>query len=219
VVGEQFAGASRDISVATGATGEALDDLNGSFETVLSTATAADFSDTSAQIGILNTFLGSTGTELESLANLFGIAANEGASELDGLFVATQLYGISLSSLLTQLETSGSLFSSFGLSLGESADLIGQFNRAGLQASQAGQALQQYIRSVSEDSGDLTTALADVQQEILGATTDTEAFTIATEAFGARGGVQFATAIRSGIRQRTSGRNDLISMERHSRHP
>jgi len=91
--------------------------------------------------------------DFAQVLNLFGVSAADGATQLDALFVATQKYGIGLGPLLTQLETSGSLFSSFDLSLTQSADLIGQFNRAGLQASQAGQALQQFIRGVSEDSG------------------------------------------------------------------
>lgn len=223
VVGAQYQAAQNEIQIATGATGEALQGLTESAARVASEVPAS-LQAAAEQVGVLNTFLGSSGAELEGLAegvldvsrllgedatsnaqnfaqvlNLFGESAEDGVERLDLLFAATQRYGVGLGSLLGTLETSGGVFQAVGLNLEESVNLIGQFNLAGLGAGEATAALTQLIARAEDSGRTFNEALLDLQSSIQTAATEQEAFNIGIEAFGTRSGVAFSQAIRSGI--------------------
>ena len=223
VLGTQFESVANEIQIATGATGSSLDGLTESALNI-SEEVPASMAVTADSVGILNTFLGSTETELESLSiavidvsrllgedatsnaqnfaqtlNLFGVPAQEGVENLDLLFAATQKYGIGLGELLGSLESAGGIFQAVGLDLEQSTTLIGQFNLAGLGASESQAALTQVIAR-SEDTGrSFNEVLLDLQTSIQNAATEQDAFNIGIDAFGTRSGVAFSQAIRSGV--------------------
>lgn len=221
--GQRVQDAQNDIQIATGATGEALADLGESALAIIDEVPSS-LDNAATAVGTLNTFLGLTGAELERLAggilnasrllkedaaantqnfaqvlNLFGIEADKGVEKLDLLFAATQKYGVGLGELLGTLESSGNIFQAVGLDLEQSTILIGQFNLAGLGASEATAALTQLIARADDTGKTFNETLLDLQDRIKGATTDQEAFNVGIEAFGTRSGVAFSRAIRAGI--------------------
>lgn len=223
VAGLTIRGAQNTIEIATGASGTALDSLTQSALNV-SEEVPASLGDIGEVIGVLNTFLAQTGPLLEDTSeglvdvarllgedatgaalgfakalNLFGVDAAESRKNLDLLFVATQKYGIGFTELTTVLAAQGGVFQAVGFGLEESINLIGQFNLAGLSASESGPAFIRLIAQAEASGLSFTDQLADLQDQIIGASTAQEAFAIGIEAFGSRGGVSFSQALRTGL--------------------
>jgi TP901 family phage tail tape measure protein len=63
----------------------------------------------------------------------FGVASEETDKALDSLWRSSQATGTSINELLSTLSTKGAIFQSLGLSVEESANMLGVLNKAGLQ--------------------------------------------------------------------------------------
>lgn len=165
-VGQQFAAAEASLIVATGATGDALDDLNQQTMDLFSSlptqlGVAADV------MGTVNTLLRSTGDEAEEVSRAFiqlgrldggtdpkalaeswsrafnalGVEAGDAVGVLDSAFSASQRFGISQSDLVGPLLAAGGAMNVLGLTVGESIELLGQLSYAGVDGAEAMNAL------------------------------------------------------------------------------
>ncbi|MCP4080781.1 MAG: phage tail tape measure protein, partial [Planctomycetaceae bacterium] len=219
-IGSDFQQGFRDIQVATGATGEALEALKADAKAVMSEV--PDSFETVAQgIGILNTAFGESGEALQALsvqaidasrilkedaganmkglgkvANQFGLDAQGAGVLLDDLFKVTQDFGVGLGPLQEQLRNYGPIFQNIGFDASETSVIMGQFSKAGIDIAKVSPALNKFSRDVAAVGGDPMTALLDITQAINDAASTTDALNIASDAFGAEGAQRMVTAVR-----------------------
>lgn len=210
------------IRVGTGATGSALDSLEGSFKNVLKT-TATDFDTAGTAISDLNQKLGLTGPPLEALAkqfadvsritgtdftgNLdsgikalqnFNVPAEAQVKSLDALYRASQASGISFSDLSGQMASSGVVLRQVGFDFDQSAILISALSKAGVDASDVMPGLSKAMATAAKEGKSAGDVFKDTFDKIKNAKSDTEAAGAAMDVFGAKAGPKLAALIREG---------------------
>lgn len=220
-----------DIRAATGATGGALDKLGTDFRTVFAKV-PNDIKDVTAAIADLNVRTGLSGKPLQDLAeaelNLARIThtdVNENIREttrlfenwhistenqvpaLDTLFKVAQSTGVGVSKLAASVTDSGAVLRQFGFSFEQTAALIGQFEKAGVNADGVikglGLSLKSFAKAGITDSSE---ALKEIERQIKAAGTAAEANALALQFFG-KSGIQMAAAIRE-------GRLDIVDLDK-----
>lgn len=222
-VGEQFEEAFNKIRVTTGQTGEAFDSLTDSFKTVLGTVTQ-DADTVAKALSTVSQRSGATGKDLEALTtSLLDLSRITGQSvealstsvtsafrnwsvpigqqvdALDALFRASQRTGISVSTLAGQLAFSGTTMRGFGLSIGESAQLLGQLEKAGVPVGQVLMSLRLAMGTFAkEGKTDFKAAFTEFETQVKAATSDAAAAQLGFDAFGKRAGPQLALLVREG---------------------
>ena len=152
--------AEQTIVRATGASGQALEDMNSIALKVFSQSTAESLNDIAGIIGELNTRLNLSGTELENATVLmeryaqatgtnganavasitqvmknYGVEVSEMGSLLDKLTVAGQASGISVDTLADSLVNNKSVLMQMGYSLEESISLLAMMEKEGVNSS------------------------------------------------------------------------------------
>lgn len=221
-IGKTFDDAYDTIRLGTGATGEDLEDLKDSFKTVARDV-PNDLGEVATAIADLNTRTGATGDRLESLATqtltlsriadedlgttiakstrLFGdwaIAADDQEAALDAVWRASQATGIGVSQLADNLVRYGAPLRQVGFTFEESAALIGQFEKEGVNANLVLGSIRQALGRMARDGEPAVETFRRVVGEIENAGSASEANAIALELFGARAGPDMAAAIREG---------------------
>lgn len=209
-----------NLIAGTGASGEALDGLIDSARNVARDVPDS-FDDVSRALADVNTTFGTTGAELETQTDLFldfarvaGTDVSEaiavagsaltvfGETDADealgDLLRVAQATGRPLEQLAKSVETFGPIFANMGFSLEETTALMGGLERAGVDVSRIGPALNKFGRDVAAAGEDPRKALEETVAAIQNATSDTEALNLATAAFGAEGAQRLSSAIRSG---------------------
>lgn len=206
----------------TGATGEALEGLQDSFDAVF-TSIPAEAADVGTAIGEVNTRFGATGEALEELSTQFlefaaindtdvnnsidsvdrimvkfGVDAGETSGVLGLMTKAGQDTGISMDTLFSALETNGSALKELGLDLSGSINLLAQMEASGVDTSTAMAGLKKAVTNAAKEGKTLDEALAETIGAIQSAETETEALTIAQELFGTKGAAEMTQAIREG---------------------
>lgn len=175
----------------TGATGEALEGLQGSLQTVYSNSSIG-MDTLAASLGEVNTRFGFTGEQLESATELFAefaeingddvVGAVDSADkvmkqfsvstdQMDGylglLTKTAQDTGMSTSDLQGSLEKNGATLRAMGLDVGESITLMGRMSKAGLDDETAMKAMtkaaQKYSKSGDDVAEGMETLIAGVQ--------------------------------------------------------
>ena len=225
-LGSDFHSMSRDIRVGTGASGEALASLEASALSVMRTVPNA-MGDVGSTLADLNTRLGLTGTDLETvskqmleLENITGIAPNindisaamtgfgisgaDTSGALDTLFRVSQATGVGVDSLASSMGKGGAALRQFGISFDESAALIGSLDKAGIQGDQVIQRLTRSLGEFAEAGKDPQDALFDTVNEIdrfMEAGDRAAAYDLAEGLFGTRGAASFIDAVQSGTLQ------------------
>lgn len=211
------------IRVGTGATGEALERLKESFDTVYANVPAST-EEVANAIGDLNTRLGLTGTALEDLSTqmlnlaritesdvgsviqsttrVFGdwsIATEDQSSTLDYLFKVVQSTGVEINNLSNKMVQYGAPLRQMGFEFEEAAVLMGKFEKEGVNTELVLGSLRIALtRMAQEGVTDASAALQQIIEDIENAGSAGEANTIALEAFGSRAGPDMAAAIREG---------------------
>lgn len=208
------------IVTKTGATGEALEDLKQVADNVF-TSLPVDMDKVGTAVGEINTRFGSTGDELESLTEAFlkyseindsdvngsvdnvsaamtafGVGSDKTGDVLNKLTSISQRTGISVSQLESVLLSQSATFKEMGLSIGESAELLGQFEKNGVDTSTAITSLRKAQQNAAAGGKTLSDELQKNITDIKNAKNDTEALQIATELFGKKGAAAMAQAIR-----------------------
>jgi phage-related minor tail protein len=208
------------IVTKTGATGEALEELKGVADSVF-TSLPTDMNKVGVAVGEINTRFSSTGDELEALTQkflkyskinnsdvngsidnisaslkAFGLGAESAGDLLDKLTSIAQRTGIPVSKLESLLVSQSATFKEMGLSIGESAELLGQFEINGVDTATAITALRKAQQNATASGRTLSDSLNDSIAAIKGASNETEALQIATDLFGKKGAAAMAQAIR-----------------------
>lgn len=212
----------RSIQVATGASGQALDNLRESARNVFS-----DVPD-SAQLvgdvlGSLNTSMGITGDALEGLSEQvldvsrimkedaaanarllgdvleeFNIPASQAGDQLDFLFSLTQQFDVGLNQLLGSTREYGSVLINAGFSMEQSAELFARLESSGINVSRVMPGLNAAFRRWAAENKNTREELQRTITQINNTENAQKRLDIATRAFGAEGAQRLVTAIRNG---------------------
>lgn len=221
-LGESFDEQADKIRVGTGATGEALKGLEGSFKNVLK-GVPASFDDAGTAIADLNTRLGQTGPQLEETAKRFinlsritktDLATNvdnitrvfgdwEVATDLqqlamDNLYRASQASGIGIDELSQSVVQFGAPLRNLGFGLDESLALLAQFNKTGVNTETVFAGLKAGVGKLAKAGEDVPTTFKRIVKEITALGPGTEATGLAIKLFGQRAGPDLADAITGG---------------------
>jgi len=219
---EQISKALDRIQVTTGATGASLDSLESSFSRLFrSLPNSAD--DTARAISGIEVATGATGPKLEALAtqvlNLsritgtelpgnvdstqrafkaWGISIDDQVRSLDTLFKVSQATGTTVGSLADSLGHFAPALQQFGLTFSQSAALIGQFQKNGIDADSILTTLQTSLSKFAEKGIDGSHALQLLIDSLKTAGSDADAINLASRIFGPRQAAQIAEAVRNG---------------------
>ena len=204
----------------TGATGEQLEELQGVADNVYKSM-PVEMTDTADAIGEINTRLQLEGEELESLTtdflkyssindtqvassvrNVSGIMkafqenTKNTSNVLDVLTDVSQRTGKEIGSLESELLSNAATFKEMDLDIRQSAELLGQFEANGIEASTALAGLKKAQQNATAEGKTMTEVLGDVIDNIKNAENETEALQIATDTFGKKGAAAMAQAVR-----------------------
>jgi len=224
-IGAQFDDAYDTIRAGTGASGAAFEELQGSMRKVAgeSIGVGSDMGAIGSTLADLNTRLGLTGEPLEKmtaqfmqLQNLgvdadinevskamsgFGIEAKDMPAALDELFQVSQATGLTITELSQSAVKAGPVLRGFGFSMADSAALVGQMDKAGLDADKTLQSMQRALAEFASEGRDAPEALKETIgsiEELINAGDEAAAIDMAAGIFGTRGAAQFVDAVKTG---------------------
>ena len=211
------------IRVGTGATGEALKNLEKDFAAVYKSVPAS-MDDVSTAIADLNTRLGISGEPLQQLSTQIinlskitgtdlatviqsstrmfqdaGIKQEEYAEALDYTFKVSQQTGISVDRLQQLMVQFGAPLRQLGFDWQTSAAMLGKFEKEGVNTELVVGSLRIALSKMAKEKiKDPSQALSKAIKMIKEAGSAGRANAIALEIFGARAGADMAAAIREG---------------------
>lgn len=224
-LGAQFDDAYDTIRVGTGASGEAFEDLQESMRNVASESigVGSDMGAIGTTLADVNTRLGLTGEPLEEMTsqlmqlqgmgidadinalsqafNGFGVEAEDMPNAMDELFQVSQATGLSLTELANSAVKAGPSLRGFGFSMSDSAALVGQMDKAGLDADKTLQSMQRALSEFAKEGRDAPEALNETIgsiEELISAGDEAGAIDMASNIFGTRGAAQFVDAVKTG---------------------
>ncbi len=222
---DAFQDATNAIIVGTGASGQALDDMEKSVKNLAGSTKGIDkdFEQIGAVLAEVNTRTGLTGQSLEDLTGKmldysrltggdavkqtqlvtrvmgdWGIEVENSSELLDKLFGAGQAFGIGVDDLSQKVVQFGAPMRQMGFSIDETIALFGKWEKEGVNAELAIGSLRIAAGKFAKDGIPLQEGLRDTMEAIKNAKTESEGLTIAMETFGARAGPDMAAAIREG---------------------
>lgn len=206
----------------TGATGEALEELQGIAEN-LATSIPTDFDTAATAVAEVNTRFGLMGDELEEVSGQFikfaeinntdvntaidqvqstmsawGISAEHAGTVLDMLNTVAQNTGTDVTTLANTLQDNQVVFDEMGLSMADAANFLGNLDKNGVDASTAMAGLKKAMANATAEGVPLDQALAQLEGTLKSGKTDTEAYQAAMELFGNKAGPALAQAIQQG---------------------
>lgn len=210
------------VTKATGATGEALEDLQQSFKNV-AVSFSAEFEDIGSALGEVNTRFGFTGEAAESCTKKFlefarinntdattsvqlvsramgdaGIEASEYEKMLDQLSVAAQASGISIDSLTGYITKYGAPMRALGFDTQSSIAIFAGWEKAGVNTEIAFSGMKNAISKWSSEGKYATEEFGKTLNKIAECPTIAEATAEAIEVFGKKAGPDLADAIKGG---------------------
>lgn len=210
------------IVTATGASGEALDGLVASYETI-ATSIPEELGDVASAVGEVNTRFHTTGEELEGQTTLFlqfakitggdvvssvdsadkvlktfGKTSDDASGLLGMLAKAAQDTGINAQGLMDDVLANSATFKELNFSLEESVNFMALLDENGVESGVALAGLKKAVVNLTDAGMSESEALQTVIDKIKNAGSETEALTIAQETFGTKGAAEMATAIREG---------------------
>lgn len=210
------------IVTATGASGEALDGLVASYETI-ATSIPEELGDVASAVGEVNTRFHTTGEELEGQTTLFlqfakitggdvvssvdsadkvlktfGKTSDDASGLLGMVAKAAQDTGINTQGLMDDVLANSATFKELNFSLEESVNFMALLDENGVESGVALAGLKKAVVNLTDAGMSESEALQTVIDKIKNAGSETEALTIAQETFGTKGAAEMATAIREG---------------------
>ena len=210
------------VTKKTGATGEALQDMQDRTRNIAKTM-PTDFATAGNAVGEVNTRFGLTGDALEDLSVKFikfaelnetdvstsidnvqsmmaawGVETENAGLMLDMLTKAGQDSGASVDTLSQQLMQNKTALDDMGLSLDESVDLLANCEKNGIDTATMLGGLKKALQNSAKEGKSSAEALSELQEKLLGAESDAEASQIAMELFGNKAGPAIADACRDG---------------------
>lgn len=222
-IGATFDTVSDTIRVGTGATGDALEDMVESAKRI-GTEIPAEFEQIGTTVADVNTRLGLTGETLEKFAtqaleagrimgeeidinamssafNVFQIQGEDTTEAMDRLFQISQATGVGMNELATNVAANAPAVQALGFSFEETAALVGNLDKAGLNSSRMMAGLSRSLVNLAKDGEEPQEAFSRVVGEIEGfieAGDQASAIDLAGQVFGTRNATQFIGAIESG---------------------
>ena len=204
--------AGMDVVVTkTGATGAVLEDLQNSAKE-LALEIPTDFETAGAAVGEVNTRLGLTGQACKDLSaqfiqfaaingtdvstsidqtqkilEAFNLSAEDAGDVLDILNLTGQQTGISMDRLETTLITNAATFDELGIGIDQAAGFMGKLEMSGADSSSVMSSLTRALKNAAGDGLSLGDALANLQNQIAGASNETEGLNAAYDLFGKSG--------------------------------
>ena len=210
------------VTKKTGATGEALQDMQDRTRNIAKTM-PTDFATAGTAVGEVNTRFGLTGDALEDLSVKFikfaelndtdvsssidnvqsmmaawGVETEDAGLMLDMLTKAGQDSGVAVDTLSQQLMQNKTALDDMGFSLDESVDLLANCEKNGIDTSTMLGGLKKALQNSAKEGKSSAEALSELQEKLLGAESDAEASQIAMELFGNKAGPAIADACRDG---------------------
>lgn len=218
----EFDDARDTVIKATGASGDAVDDLTKSMANVSKTV-VGDFGTIGSALGEVNTRFGYTGKELEDATAQFirfaditgtdatkavqlvtramgdaGIDSSEYSSVLDQLAIAAQASGISVDKLTENLTKYGAPMRALGLTTQESIAIFSQWEKAGVNTEIAFSGMKAAIGKWGKEGKDAGEEFKKTLDQIAAAPDIASATAQAIEVFGQKAGPDLADAIQGG---------------------
>lgn len=206
----------------TGASGDALEEMQGIMENI-ATSIPTDFDTAANAVGEVNTRFGLTGDALESLSTqfiqfaelngtdvsssidtvqaamaAFGVSAEEAGVFLDTLNKAGQDTGINVDTLAQSMTTNAATLKEFGYSASDSAMFIANLNKQGLDTSAVMAGMKKAFTNSINEGKSLDEAMADLNKSMAEADSSTEAYEAAIDLFGSKTGPALVQAINEG---------------------
>ncbi len=210
------------IARGTGATGEALDELNSTATDVFKSMPIS-METAGTAVADLNTRLGLTGEALGDVAAQFidfsrvadtevatsirdvtrvmgdwGVSVDDTSILLDKLFLGSQATGITVEKLNTTLVAFGAPLRAMGFSLDESIALLGKWEKEGVNSELVLGALKLSMAKFAKAGVPMREGLDDIIARITELGPGAAATTLAMETFGQRAGGDMAAAILEG---------------------
>lgn len=210
------------IRIRTGATGQALESLEGSAKSVARTV-PQNIREVSQVIAELRTRTGLAGTALEDMAKRtldaarlmgvdsaqlvasftrtlgdWGVEVEKAPAALDTLFAASQATGVGLERLNAQIVQYGAPLRQMGFSFEEAAALIGKFEKEGVNSELVMGSLRIALGNMAREGKPVVETFQAMMEQIKATGDTSEANRLALELFGARAGPDMAAAIREG---------------------
>lgn len=222
-VGETFDEVTDTIRTGTGATGEVLDGLVEVAKRVGST-TPAEFSKIAPVVADLNTRLGLTGEDLETVAkqvleagrllgqdvdiskttaafSAFGLEAKQIPGAMDDLFRVSQATGLGFNDLAQKTAQAAPTMKALGFGFQDTAAMIGAFDKAGLNSSQIMTSMTKGLTTLAKSGEEPKEAFKRVTGEIgsyIQSGNEAAALKLASKLFGTKGATQFVEALKQG---------------------
>lgn len=217
-----FDGGRDNLIKATGAIGEAADELTAAYSKTAKNV-KGDLSGIGSAVGEVNTRFGYTGDKLSAVTEDFikfaditgtdatqavqlvsramgdaGIDADDYAELLDELAIAAQASGISVDKLTENITKYGAPMRALGFDTAESIALFSQWEKAGVNTEIAFSGMKKAISNWGKDGKDAREEFKKTLDEIANTPDIAEATAKAIEAFGAKAGPDLADAIKGG---------------------
>ncbi len=233
-LGAQFDNAFDSIRIGTGATGDALEALTDDFNEVYKNVPTS-MEDASQAIADFNTRLGLTGPELQGISTQaiqvsdmlgddlgrvieessqafqqWGLSSADMSESMDYIFKVSQSTGMGFSDLMSNMQSFGPQLQAMGYSFEESAALMGQMEKAGVNTEEVLGAMKKSVGTLAKDGISATKVMSTYAEKIKNAGSEAEAAGIANEIFGTRAGSTMAAAIRDGTMDVESLTKSLI---------
>ena len=208
----QYDNGADTIIQKTGASGEALDEMQESMENIASSIPVT-FEQAGSAIGEVNTRFGLTGDALEELSeqflefaelngtdvsssidtvqkamSAFGLSAEDASSFLDTLNVVGQNTGISVDTLASSMTSNAVSLKEMGYSASDAATLLGNLEKSGIDTSTVMTGLKKVVKAAMEDG---TSATEEFEKAL---SSDADAIDI----FGSKAGPQLKKAFDDG---------------------
>ena len=204
-----------DVAIRTGATGDALEDMQ-SIASDIATSMPVSWGDVGEAVGEVNTRFGLTGEELDDLSRDFlrfsrinnqnvatsvdnvsrliagfGMETEDATRVLDMLNTVGQQTGMDVGQLSDALATNAGTFAAMGLSAEEAASFMSQASMAGLTTTQSMTGLRSAINYASTQGMELS----DVFEMVTENADDTG---LMMDIFGTRAGAAIGNAVENG---------------------
>lgn len=213
--------ALNEVTKLTGASGQNLQDMQDIVKDLAKTM-PADMHDIATAVGEVNTRFGLTGDALEDTAEQFvkfsqingsditnsidqvqkamsayGLDAKDTAYVLDVLTKTSQDTGVSVDKLTSGLISNGTAFQEMNLDLTQSALLMGQLEKSGVNMETVTNGMRKALKTAAKEGRPVNEVLAELQDTILNDTTGVEGLKAAYDVFG-KSGDQIYGAIKAG---------------------
>lgn len=208
--------------IKTGATGSALEEMEGIVEN-MATTIPTDFNTAAQAVGEVNTRFGLMGSELEDLSTAFvqfsqlnqtdvsgsidivssmmaafGLEAKDAKKVLDRLNATAQRTGIKVDRLADVVQNNASALQEMGMTAADAIDFLGDVEVSGADVGVVMAGLRNAYKKAAKEGRPLNDVLKDFDKVMKSSKSDTEKTQEAIELFGSKAGTAIKNAAEQG---------------------